>query len=83
MKPISFHEKEINFMSPDPNISSLPVLQIAYDDGQRGLVSCWKPSFREILQIIFGQPIFLMILGEIQPPVALLANRKEALGPNQ
>jgi hypothetical protein len=80
MNPISFHDREVPYTSPDPEIKDLPVLPVTYGDGTKGLVSCWKPKFWDILRIILGKPIYLVILGTLQPPVVLLTDRSEVMG---
>ena len=38
------------------------------DDGLS--ISCWRPSIRERLRLLFGKPIWLTVVGR-QPPIAL------------
>lgn len=82
MNPVSFHNKEVAYTSSDPSISPLPVLRITYGDNSKGLISCWKPGLRDILRIVFGKPIFLIVLGAQQPPVSVLTGRNEVIGKN-
>lgn len=35
------------------------------------MYSYWKPSLKQKLQILFGYPIRLCMVGEVHPPVAL------------
>lgn len=34
-------------------------------------ISCWRPTWRERLAILFGSPVWLWVYGERHPPVAL------------
>lgn len=69
MKPVNFHQKEIIYNHPDPNILDLPVLQVQYSNGNIGLISCWKPSWKDRLRILFGKPIYAGLLSPVQPPI--------------
>ncbi len=69
MKPINFHPNEVIYISPDPKILDLPVLQVQYSDGQTALLSCWKPSWKDRLRILFGKPIYAGLLSPMQPPI--------------
>lgn len=80
MKPVSFHKFKVSYTHPDPDIEPLPVLRVTYGNGYRGLVSCWKPSFRDILRILLGKPVYLTIFGYAQPPVSLCTSRDETIG---
>lgn len=33
--------------------------------------SCWKPSLREWLALVFGKPVQLVVKGETQPPIII------------
>lgn len=80
MKPINFHERETIFTSDDPMIEPLPVLSVKYSDGERALVSCWKPSLKDIINVLIGKPIFLSLLSDFQPPCLLSTDRSEVMG---
>lgn len=75
MKPVNFHKNEVIFTSDDPDVENLPVLPITYGGNEHGMASCWKPGLKDILRIIFGAPVFLIILGQSQPPVLLSTDR--------
>ena len=71
MEPIKFKESNKTLLKPegvsDAECGSLPV-HVA--DGT--LVSCWKPTIRERLSILFFGRVWLWVWsGETQPPVAL------------
>lgn len=50
---------------------TLPV----YADGTN-VVSCWKPSWRQRLALLFGQRIWLRVVGR-QPPVMLSVEKHD------
>ena len=70
MKAIKFEQANRVFIKPtnmsDDECSPLSV----FSDGTH-LISCWQPSFKERLAILFGRKVWLWILGQSHPPVAL------------
>lgn len=80
MRPISFHNKEVIYTSPEPEIEPLPVVRIMYADGSPGLISCWKPSFWDVVRIVLGRPVYLVLLSGVHPPVLLSTDKGEVLG---
>lgn len=72
MKPINFHPHERLLGGPphQPQYRPLPVVPTILPEGH-AVVSCWKPTPEECLQIFLGRPIFLAILSTNQPPVIL------------
>jgi hypothetical protein len=84
MRPIDFHPREAIFTSEDPGIEPLPALPITYGDGGRGIISCWKPSLKDVLRVLIGKPVYLVLLTLRQPPVYLSTDREEVMGrPNE
>lgn len=75
MKPINFHKAEVIFESDNKDIEPLPVLPITYEGFGDCLLSCWKPSLRDILRILIGKPVYLSLLSEVQPPCSLGTDR--------
>lgn len=72
MKPISFTKDETIFVGQTDDIDPLPTKIVQYGaDGSRGIISCWKPSIKDRLLVMIGKPIYLVILGNQQPPVLL------------
>lgn len=71
MKPIKFAEANRNWQPPEnwdrPGRCGTLWAQVT-DDGRS--ISCWRPTIREILRLLFGKPIKLTVVGR-QPPVAL------------
>ena len=69
MKPIDFPQSTKVLQKPstmsDNDCSSLHV----WNDGKH-CVSCWKPTFKERMNILFGGKVWLGVLsGKTQPPV--------------
>lgn len=83
MEPISFHPDETTIKAP-PGAAylDLPALGVRWGlEGIGGFISCWLPYQHEAQAIARGNPIYLMVLGERQPPVSLTADRHSLLGP--
>jgi hypothetical protein len=53
------------------DVYDLPVTSILYADGQKGIVSYWKPSIEELEMLNANGTLALAILGERMPPVSL------------
>lgn len=71
MKPIEFEQATKILSAPGGmtpgECGSLPV----WSDGKE-LISCWRPSFKERLRILFTGKVWLSVLGgQTQPPVFL------------
>jgi hypothetical protein len=69
MKPIDFPQSTKVLQKPstmsDKECSSLHV----WNDGKQ-CISCWKPTFKERMNILFGGKVWLGVLsGKTQPPV--------------
>lgn len=69
MKPIDFKESTKVLQKPSTMTESeCNSLHVWCDGGQ--CVSCWKPTFKERLNILFGGKVWLGVLsGKTQPPV--------------
>ena len=75
MKPIDFPQSTKVLQRPstmtDKECASLHV----WSDGNQ-CVSCWKPTFKERLNILFGGKVWLGVLsGKTQPPVFVSGTR--------
>lgn len=74
MKPIFFKGFQESLGAP-PNWNAAEygeceILPIRREYGC--IYSCWKPSFRERLKLIFGQPITMIVaMPQTQPPISL------------
>lgn len=78
MTPINFEQSTRTLGAPldwdeerNGPCGGLPV----WDDGER-LVSCWRPTWRERLVILFGGPVWLSVFARGHPPVAVIAPRR-------
>ena len=75
MKPIDFEQSTKVLQKPgtlsDAQCGALPV----WCDGKQ-CVSCWKPSIKERIKILFGGNVWLGVLsGKTQPPVFVTGER--------
>lgn len=75
MKPITFKEKNRTLAKPptmtDEQCCSLDV----FSDG-KSCLSCWTPSWKERLSILFYGRVWLwVVFGNTQPPVSLLGTK--------
>lgn len=74
MKPIEFKGQEIILAAPSNwdakekgECLGLPIVRV-----DSIVMSCWKPTLKERLKLIFGKPITLSVYsGQSQPPVCL------------
>lgn len=75
MAPTDFPEATRTYGKPvgwtDEQCSPLRVCEARDDDGFDLRISCWKPSWRDRLRVLFGRPVWLHIFGQAQPPVRL------------
>lgn len=79
MKPVSFPQASRILHPPDAaysaNVEEVQSLE-AWSDGEQ-CVSCWRPTWRERISILFFGRVWLSVLsGWTQPPVAVVATRK-------
>lgn len=78
MYPIDFPDKTLDLQKPrdmtDEECSPLPIFR---DEASRSTVSCWRPTWRERLSILFFGKVWLGVHagGMTQPPVWLSARR--------
>ena len=75
MKPINFKQSTKVLQKPgtlsDSECGTLPV----WCDGKQ-CVSCWKPSIKERINILFGCKVWLGVMsGKTQPPVFVAGER--------
>ncbi len=79
MKPISFHEDEQTLHPPkgSKNIVPVQVLTVTYLEGIRGIISCWRPTVKDILRMLIKRRIYLAILGTMHPPVLVTTDGEE------
>lgn len=75
MRPVGFPEANKTLVKPvnmtDEECGSLEVF-----GGEGQCVSCWQPSLRERLSVLFFGRVWLSVFsGETQPPVSVWAAR--------
>jgi hypothetical protein len=74
MKPIKFPQSTGTLTRPpsmtDEECAPLPVHMCVNQDS---IISCWRPSWRERLAVVFGCPVWLWVIGTggRHPPVAI------------
>lgn len=70
MKPSPFKQQNLVLTKPldmtDEECAPLSVHQHT-----EGLISCWRPSWRDRLALLFGFPLWMYIRGHQQPAIAL------------
>ena len=75
MKPIDFPQSTKVLQKPSTMTDKECALLHVWNDGKQ-CVSCWKPSFKERLNILFGGNVWLGVLsGKTQPPVFVSGER--------
>jgi hypothetical protein len=76
MLPVRFPGSTTEFRRPtgmtEEQCGSLHALRTYDEEGFPIIVSCFKPSFRERLRLLFGGVVWLGVLGTNQPPVWLV-----------
>lgn len=68
MNIIEFPECNVTYAKDQPEYRPLPALRM----GNGEIVTCWGPSFRERLKILFGGKIWLNVLTFNHPLQPLL-----------
>lgn len=86
MKPIDFPEVNVVLNPPrdavyDDNVKGIEPLR-AWGDGWQ-ITSCWRPTLRERLSILLFGRVWLTVLGNAHPPVALTGSRTYFLAPGE
>lgn len=73
MDVVKFKECNITYAENQPEYLPLPALKM--DDGE--IVTCWKPSIKEKLKIVFKGKIWLNVLTFNKPlqPLRMSANK--------
>ena len=73
MTPCDFKEGNKTLYKPESMTDDECKPLLVFTDGKQ-CVSCWKPSFRERMTILFGGSAWLYVLsGVTQPPVYVTA----------
>lgn len=68
MNPVNF--EDANCVCRAPGCGDLPALKT-----EKHIVSCWKMTEKEKEEFLKTGRIYLSVMGEIQPPVALYVDR--------
>lgn len=74
MQYIQFEGANALFKAPESmkdTCGDLPALRTVDDNGHHVIVSAWQPSEADKAAIAAGNPLFLKIVGQGMPPVAL------------
>lgn len=77
MKPVPQFHPNAKTISGYDDIDNLDAVLVEYPSGRKGIISCWRPSWRELLHIVFRRRIYLAVLARQQPPVSLMADPAE------
>ena len=77
MRPVKFKHQNTIFAKGQPEYEQLPTLLIKGHEGY--VISCWKLSFLERIQVLFFGRIWMSLMTFNKPltPSFLTANRKE------
>lgn len=83
MDPISFHPDETLKKAPEGSrMGDLPAVGVTWDDGTKGLISCWMPAPDEARALFELKPLYLAVISEFQPPILMTTDRSLVLGPD-
>lgn len=79
MEPIKFKGSNRELKKPASMTDEECISLYVFNDGKQS-ISCWRPSWREVLSIIFTRRIWLCVLGgRTQPPVWIQAKKEVVL----
>lgn len=70
MIPIEFKESNKKFLKPD-SMTDKECGSLFVHQNETHIISCWKLSFKERIQILFTGIIWLWVCGSKQPPISL------------
>lgn len=76
MKPTKFKEQNVVYAENQPEYTPLPALKINSENQE--VISCWKLSFKERIEVLFLGRIWLSLLTFGKPLTpSFLASRKK------
>ncbi len=77
MKPVEFKHQNIVFAKDQPEYQQLPALRLDTPEGE--VISCWRLSFKERLQVLVLGRVWLSLMSFNKPltPSFLAVNRKD------
>ncbi|MCJ2090884.1 hypothetical protein MKK88_33610 [Methylobacterium sp. E-005] len=58
----------------------LPIRDEPHSPGVNRMVSAWMPTPEEIALITAGEPIYLLVVGAVHPPVAISVGNPPPIG---
>lgn len=71
MIPIAFAESNKTLRKPDSMNDEECAPLAVFTDGQQ-CISCWRPGWRELIEILITRRIWISVLGGVtQPPIWL------------
>jgi hypothetical protein len=68
MKPVEFEDVNTTYVGGE-GIALLPVYR-----GGGMIISCWRPSWREVLRVVLTRRVWVAVLGDVLPPFAVAAD---------
>lgn len=77
MKPVEFKHQNVVFAKDQPEYQPLPALKLDTPEGE--VISCWRLSLKERLQVLVFGRVWLSLMSFKKPlaPSFLAVNRKE------
>lgn len=70
MKPSSFKQQNKVLQKPsDMTVAECAPLSVYHHSD--GIISCWRPSWRDRFALLFGFPLWMHVRGTRQPAIAL------------
>lgn len=79
MKPVTFPESNVVYAKDQPEYQPLPAFKNDSPNGE--VISCWKLSFRERIQILFTGKLWVSLMTFNKPltPSFFTTNKKDLL----
>ncbi|MEM9452014.1 MAG: hypothetical protein AAGA75_26285 [Cyanobacteria bacterium P01_E01_bin.6] len=81
MYPTTFHPQERVVSPPQGKqheFSGLRVVDCVYEDGQKGVISCWLPTPEDLERLNNGGGIYLVVLSQSISPTMLTTSPEDA-----
>ncbi len=74
MKPIETEHTNSILKAPpgqENEVMDLPITRLNFDDGTRGVESCWKLSKEELDEVMRTGKVYFTCMGDTHPPILL------------
>lgn len=74
MKPIKTEHTNSVLKAPpgqENEVMDLPIARLQFDDGSRGVESCWELSKEELEEVMITGRIHFTCMGDTHPPILL------------